>query len=463
MPTYTTDQLFGQTGTDDAPLKPVFGPNGYDKVLNQYGELKNPDIGAAPEKKAYSTQELFGHGKVPTQAEPAPAPEAEKSPPLMSVLPEWAQTAHSYLDPNRVFAGKAGQREDLHPVEAVNMLSMALPAGKGPIKAPTEKALMDAGGAGYTAGRNSTVAMNGGALTSKMKNFQTGLRKAGQGPVIAPKTNSILDDLQQGIHFSDGKSMSVGDYISFRQVLQHEAQGTGQEALAATKAIKRLDNLFDTTSPLNFSGASRAEIDHMRTTVKDARENFSAGYRSRTVTNKLTDVEQRANATNSGLNVDNPIRAKMRGLITPDTPSGTTRAGRSGYSADEQREMARINKGSRTINAARDVGNMLGGGGGIGRVVSGGAGGAVGGGIGMLVGGPPGAAVGAAIGGTAAPVVGLGLKLAENAAAKKSMTQLANSVRLRSPLGAATKQPTYNENTLAIKLLSLLNYLPEGQ
>jgi hypothetical protein len=198
---------------------------------------------------------------------PQVAPEAQPkptSPPLMSSLPEWMQTAHSYLDPNRVFAGKAGQREDLSPVDSINMLSMALPAGRGPIKAPTEKALMDAGGAGYAEGRASSVAMNGGALASKMKNFQTGLRKAGQGPVIAPKTNSILDDLQQGIHFSDGKSMTVGDYISFRQVLQHEAQGTGQEALAATKSIKRLDNLFDTTSPLNFSGATRAEIEKDR-------------------------------------------------------------------------------------------------------------------------------------------------------------------------------------------------------
>jgi hypothetical protein len=395
-----------------------------------------------------------GHGRAPTQAEPTP--EETPSPPTMSVLPDWMQTAHSYLDPNRVLAGKAGQKEDLSPADSINMLSMALPAGKGPIKAPTEKALMDAGGAGYDAGRASSVAMNGGALTSKMKNFQVGLRKAGQGPVIAPKTNSILDDLQQGIHFTDGKSMSVGDYISFRQVLQNEAQGTGQEALAATKAIKRLDNLFDTTSPLNFSGASRAEIDNMRKTLKDARDNFAAGYRSRTITNKLTDVEQRSNATNSGLNVDNPIRAKMRQLTTPDTPSGTTKAGRSGYSADEQREMLRINKGSRTINAARDIGNMLGGGGGIGRVISGGGAGAA---AGFAAGGP----TGAAIGGVAAPAVGFGLKLAENAAAKKAMTDLASSVRLRSPLGASVKQPAYNENTLAIKLLSLLNFLPEGQ
>lgn len=49
----------------------------------------------------------------------------------MSVLPEWAQTLHSYIDPGRVFAGKAGQREDLRPVESLSMLSMALPAGTG--------------------------------------------------------------------------------------------------------------------------------------------------------------------------------------------------------------------------------------------------------------------------------------------------------------------------------------------
>jgi hypothetical protein len=404
--------------------------------------------------------DALGHGRAPAQVEPAPE---EASPPTMDVLPDWMQTAHSYLDPNRVLAGKAGQKEDLSPADSINMLSMALPAGKGPIRAPTEKALMDAGGTGYNTARASSVSLNGGALTSKMQNFQLGLRKAGQGPAIAPKTNAILDDLQQGIHFSDGKNMTVGDYMDFRKVLQNQAQGVGEESLAATKAINRLDNLFDTTSPLHFKGATRAEIDNVRKTIKDARDNFSAGYRSRTLTNKQEAVDLQANAAHSGMNVDNKIRSKMGQLINPDTPSGTTRAGRSGYSADEQREMARINKGSRTINAARDVGNMLGGGGGIGRVISGGAGGTIGGGIGLAVGGPPGAAVGAAIGGTVAPAVGWGLKAAENAAARKSMNNLASSVRLRSPLGAATKQPTYNENTLAIKLLSLLNFLPEGQ
>jgi hypothetical protein len=71
MGTYTTDQLFGQSGpgTDDAPLRPVFGPGGYEKVLNQHGELKNPDVGAEPpaEKKTYNTQDLFGQ-KAPEPA-----------------------------------------------------------------------------------------------------------------------------------------------------------------------------------------------------------------------------------------------------------------------------------------------------------------------------------------------------------------------------------------------------------
>jgi hypothetical protein len=69
MPIVSADQFFGQgskPATDDAPLRPVFGPGGYEKVLNQYGELKNP-AGAEPmrlseptAKKTVSAQDFMG-------------------------------------------------------------------------------------------------------------------------------------------------------------------------------------------------------------------------------------------------------------------------------------------------------------------------------------------------------------------------------------------------------------------
>lgn len=84
MGTYTTAQLFGQggQGTDDKPLSPIFGPAGYEKVLNEYGELKNPEAAAAtPTKKTYSTQELFGQKPTSVEAS-ASNTEAPASPPM---------------------------------------------------------------------------------------------------------------------------------------------------------------------------------------------------------------------------------------------------------------------------------------------------------------------------------------------------------------------------------------------
>jgi uncharacterized membrane protein len=390
-------------------------------------------------------------------------PDAPKN--TMGVLPEWAQTLHSYLDPNRVFAGKAGQREDLSPVDSINMLSMALPAGKGATVAPTSKTLHDAGNATIDAARNSSVALDPAKVGSWAQNLQMGLRRKGIQPTqtSAPNTHAILADLQkpgpENPYLTNGKNFTVGDYIDLRRALQKQAQNFSPTAkfdqAAASAAIKRLDNVFDTASQSSFVSGTPKEIYQVRSVVKEARANQAAGFRSDTLENKAIGAQLEADSAGSGMNIDNTIRRKQARLVTPDNPRGIPLAKRQGYSPEEIAQMEGNVRGTFVQNRARDFGNMLGGGKGLNAVLSAGGTGAA---LGLATGNPV-----AALGGMAAPVAGVGLKMLENSIAKKSLGNLANSVRLRSPLGAQAQPGPYSENALAIKLLSLLPTLAGNQ
>lgn len=364
----------------------------------------------------------------------------EGPPPGQERLPSWVQKLRQYTDPMQTLGGLPG------------VVSMALPAGKGPIKAPTAEELHNVGNADIAVARQSPVALDGSKVAQWAQGVQAGLRRRGMQPTSssAPNTHSILDDLKTtgNPFFSDGRNLSVADYIDLRRALQAEAQkfspGAKYDQAAASLAIQRLDNLFDTTAHSNFVRATPSEIARVRSVVKDARANQAAGFRSDTLTNKQTAAELQTRATNSGMNLDNKIRQKLVGLVNPDNARGTTLAQRSGYSPAEEAEMNRIVGGVRGANAARTAGNLMGGGGGLGAVVSG----AVGAG-GAAAAGHPWAALAA----PAIPAAGMGLKMVENALTNRALTNLASSVRMRSPLGVAAQPGPYSPNALAAKLL----------
>lgn len=361
--------------------------------------------------------------------------------PSSEKLPDWIQKLHGYLDPLKSLGGLPG------------VVGMALPAGRGAIKAPTAEELHNVGNTQSDAARNINAAIDPQKVASWAKNVQVGLRRRGMLPTSssAPNVHTILDDLQKtgsdNPFLNNGKDFSVGDYIDLRRTLQKEAQkfspGAKYDQAAASATIKRLDNLFDTTT--QFTRGSARDVATARNLVKESRANQAAGFRSDTLTNKQAAAELQTRATHSGMNLDNKIRQKTTALINPDNVRGTSLAQRQGYSPEEIAGMERIVSGVPGANAARFVGNMMGGGGGLGAVISGGL---AGGGAAALSHNPT-----ALLAGAAVPATGVAIKGIENALTNRAMTKLAQSVRMRSPLGAAAQPGPYSQNALALKLL----------
>lgn len=362
------------------------------------------------------------------------------------------ETIHNYIDPVRVLSGKAGTDTPVSAIDIANTALMALPAGKGPVVAPTAEMLHGAGGAGYKVSRMSPVSLSGSKVDSFISGLKAGLKREGFYPhgSSAQGTHAILDDIKPGGTFMPGGDMTVADYIAARQALQKQAQtfSAPKDQRAATVAIERLDNLFDKTAHENFVGGTPAEIDAIRSTIKDARANFAAGYRSDLLTAKQHKAELQTAAANSGRNLDNKLRQATAGILT--SPKSA-----QGFNPAETAAMEKIVEGVPGANATRFVGNLLGGGGGLGAVVTGGLAGA---GAGAMTANPLAIPLG-----VAAPATGVALKAAENALTRNAMTKLANATRLRSPLGATAKAEPFSKNALVLRLLSLQPYLAGNQ
>ena len=142
-----------------------------------------------------------------------------------------------------------------------------------------------------------------------------------------------------------------------------------------------------------------------------------------------------AGSANSGKNIGNSERQRLKSLFQnpPSDPSAPSRAVTSGFSPDEIAQgKAIINpQGWSLPNAARTLGNVLGGGGGLGKTIGMGTGG----GIGLLLAPHLGISpeAGAAAGGAMAHEVGSVAKNFENEAVMRQAAALADKDGQRSP------------------------------
>ncbi|MCW5692565.1 MAG: hypothetical protein KIT48_09380 [Pseudolabrys sp.] len=228
--------------------------------------------------------------------------------------------------------------------------------------------------------------------------------------------------------------------------------------MAASQAIRGLDEFIPNVSQKDvLAGTPAATAD----LLKRGRGNYAAAMRSndltgtldRATTGILERAESRAQAANSGRNIDNTIRQKVASLL--EKPKEV-----SGFSDKELEALSGVLQGGPARNTARYIGNLLGGGGGVGQAgIS-----ALGGGAGAAVGGIP----GALIGGVAPAVAGAGSKAIANALAKRSLNNVDELVRMRSPLyeealKAADSMPSHLGKKAAIAKMLLMEALQGKQ
>lgn len=292
---------------------------------------------------------------------------------------------------------------------------------------PSAQELKAAGGAGYDAARASGLEMRGDAVAQMAQELQQGLQSEhGIIAKTAPKTFSVLDELANP---PAGGVATIPGIEAARRGLSSISMEGGTEGLAAGRAVRGLDNFMSTLgdSVLAPSSAGTASAQGVADTLRTARANYAAAQRSNDLTGALdratTGISERAaaraQASNSGRNLDNAIRQRVASLL--EKPKEV-----AGFSDDELAALRAVVEGGPVRNTARYVGNLLGGGGGLGQAFTAGLGAAGG----AAAGGGPGAMIGAVLPSAAGAVA----KVVENTLARRSLNAADKMVRQRSPL-----------------------------
>jgi hypothetical protein len=290
---------------------------------------------------------------------------------------------------------------------------------------PTTEQLKAAGASDINAAKQSGLDIAAPAIGDYSRQIQQKLFDSGIHPVDAPNTYAKLKELENAPVDS---VTTAANLQSFRESLGNTAQNfnpnAAKDQLAASRAIKQLDQFLPSVAPQDVLAGTPATTQAL---FERGRGNYAAAMRSNDLTGVLDRAntgiidraENRAQAANSGRNLDNTIRSKIASLL--EKPKEV-----SGFSDEELSALQNVVDGSGPRNTARYIGNLLGGGGGLGQSMIG----TLGAGAGAVSGGVP----GAILGGVVPAAIGATSKTIANALAKKSINTADELIRQRSPL-----------------------------
>jgi hypothetical protein len=305
-------------------------------------------------------------------------------------------------------AGKAAEGTDYEiPARLAGAL---VQKGKGVPTAPASSVLRAEGGAGSQAVRDLQFANDGAHadqfIGNTLQNFDK--RNLDLTPSGAPgQTTQVLND------FAGRPLLSAKDYDAMKLRLN----AVEDNPAARASAIKALNDHIAGLTPATTIG----DVDAMKSLWSNASGNYAAGMRGQTIDNAISNALDNAAAKNSGQNIGNDIRATLK----PLTKNQNELALRSGFNPAEIAKIRQLTNGTLGSNSLRYASNILGGGGGLGSLVSMG----VFGGGGMAAEGGPGS-----VAGPAAVLAGIGLRKGYNAMQVNRANALSNMVRSRAPL-----------------------------
>lgn len=351
----------------------------------------------------------------------------------------------AFMFPGDALSGKVQMRGDDgnltdefigRATETAGLSTPVSPGSRGAINVarsapvPSSQELQDAAKAGFNAVRKSGVTYPAEHVANHAKSMSAGLEQEGFVSELAPKTHGIIGKLAAP---PAGAVGDINGLIVARRALQKIAGNYNDptEQAAASIAIDGIDRYIGELGPQGALSGPAALVGRVQ---DEARANYAAGMRSDRLTGATERAELQAKATNSGQNIDNRLRSLAAGIFS--TP-GKAR----GFSDEELEAIKQVAEGTAPRNVARWVGNLLGGGGGLGALTAGTAGGAAG----MALGGPVGLAVAAA-----PPAVGFGARQIANRSTRKAFDLVDEQVRRRSPLyERSSKNPPMTKITKA--------------
>lgn len=325
---------------------------------------------------------------------------------------------------------------------AVRAGEMAIPGAAlntvpSTVPAPSAEALRDAADQGYKSARELGVEYTAPSVANMATGVGQTLQDKGIIPEVAPKTFNVLNKLQTP---PDNATAPLSSLDAARSAFGNIAKDNvgSRDALAAKTVQGAIDQFVENADPSTVVAGPAATAANL---YSDARGNYAAAKRSQALQALGDTAELRASVANSGQNIDNSIRQRAASLLL--NPKATY-----GFSPDELSALKDVAAGTPSRNALRFVGNLLGGGGGLGSVISGGAGGLAG----SAVGGPiVGAVTGAAI-----PALGITAKKTANALTSKALSGVDELVRQRSPLYQSMQaNAPFSPGTIPVKNAAL--------
>jgi hypothetical protein len=286
-------------------------------------------------------------------------------------------------------------------------LTRATPKPTAITKAPTSDQLKDA----YVAAKNSpevnAVQVQPSALSDVGNTIASELSAKKFSPVRAKETFALLDDLTASP--PNGAVLTLDNIDDVRHQLGLIAGGLNKtDAAAAQIAKKKLD---EWAAKIPQADVLAGDTKVAAKTMAEGRANYAGAKLADALDKRVAKAEMQTAAANSGMNLQNQLRQKVNQFLESKDARG--------LSDPDRKRMQDFVKGTVTQNVMRGAGNVLGGGGGLGTMLTG-AGGA------LASGSPLGALL---------PAVGFGLKALSNALTARQAERLSEVLRSNTPLG----------------------------
>ena len=280
-------------------------------------------------------------------------------------------------------------------------------------------AIRSAADLGYDAVRGSNVVINPDAAGVLANTIENRLIEAGYRPIANTPGQgvfSIVDELRNPLSNRQviGPDLSVrtastpADLEAVRKALN--VAGADPKSRDAVRiATKAIDDFYRALPQVPGAVVS-GDASKVATTIEQARANARAAIKSEQVTGVEEAAGLRTAATHSGQNYDNAVRQRFATILSNPKM-------RRGFTPDELAQMEKIVRGNVVGNISRRIGNLLGGGGGLGQAVASG--------MGAYAGGPVGAGV--------VSFLGTALKKVENLSQARNVAKLDEMIRAAAP------------------------------
>mgnify|MGYP003646845183 CR=1 FL=1 len=297
---------------------------------------------------------------------------------------------------------------------------------------PTRAELEAAKSAGYKSPAISSLEINPTAVEKFTDSVIDKLKQSR----ISEKQAGLTYDALSGLRKPEfGTNHTLGDFDATRKILNQVAGNFANptDAGAAKRAISAID-AFTMRVPQAAVIAGDAKAAGRE--LFAARQNAAAGFRSERIAQAIEKATNTAGATHSGGNIENEIRKQIRNII--NSPKQ-----RRGFNEQELDALRAVARGDVFSNSLRRVGKLLGGGGGLGQMISGGAGGAMFGWPGMV----------------ALPAAGMGAGKISSAMTMNSLNKADELIRSRSALYGKPNQAAYLKS---IESSGILGSLPKA-